>query len=668
MRSFRASLKELWNRFAWPDLVSTAVATAGLLAAVLGLHGGLFSFLKYLAALASVYLLFRLIGWWRNRLLWSLRNRLIVAYLFIAFVPILLIVTLVLLAGRILYSQLGAYLLHEDIQQRIAMIEDISEHIAIAHQFLPAGVTQDESERVLAAQSHAVHDRELPGLSISFSNDPSLLRKVASPGKRSFAGLLQQGDALSLMSMRAIPTGKGERVVTLRVTVGSARQLTTSEFLDTVAPDLGAIQLNLMERYMGGSAQEVIYSSGTEQYKVAGRIVARNRTLQPPMFWFDTPVNVVSSFDSTYVAKDGRVETSRPVLAVFNARPLRLSRRIFATLGELRDSYLLLLMVVGVVFLIIEVAALVTGIVLTRRITRAVADLYRGTQYVQAGDFSHRVQIEHHDQLGELAESFNKMTASVGDLIEVENKRRRLENEISIAREVQNQLFPSTLPSVPGVEIEAICKAARSVSGDYYDFIQLSPTHIAIAIADISGKGISAALLMASLQAALRSQMLSEGSERLSMAELVARLNKHLVRNTGDDRFATFFIATYDSATRTLRYTNAGHLPAFLICKDRSELLDKGGMVLGVMEDYVYEEGSLTVSPDSLLIGYSDGLIEPENVYGEEFGIRRLQEAAIHVQGAAPLMVAESLMAAAEEWAGTPEQADDMTVIVARLR
>ena len=659
MTSFRANLKEVWSRFTWPDLVSTAVVAGGLLAGIFGLNGGFFRFLKYLAVLAGVYLLFRFIGWWRNRLLWSLRNRLIVAYLFIAFVPILLTVTLVFLAGRILYSQLGAYLLHEDIQQRIEMIADISEHIAIAHQTLPSNVTERESERILAAQSHAVHDRELPGLSISFSSDTSLLRNVASHGKKSFAGLLHQGDTLSLTSLRAIPDRNGERVVTLRVPV-------TSDFLTTVAPDLGAIQLNLMERYEGSGQKEVIYSSGGEQYKVARRIVASNRTLQDPMFWIDTPVNVVSSFDSVFVAKDGRVEKSRPVLAVFNARPLRLSRRIFATLGELRDSYLLLLIVVGVVFLFIEAAALATGIVLTRRITRAVADLYRGTQYVQVGDFSHRVQIEHHDQLGELAESFNKMTSSVGELIEVENKRRRLENEISIAREVQNQLFPSTLPSVPGVEIEAICKAARSVSGDYYDFIQLSPTHIAIA--DISGKGISAALLMASLQAALRSQMLTEGSERLSMAELVSRLNKHLVRNTGDDRFATFFIATYDSATRTLRYTNAGHLPAFLICKGGSEKLDIGGMVLGVMEDYVYEEGSLIVSPDSLLIGYSDGLIEPENVYGEEFGIRRLQEAAVHMQGAAPLMVAESLMAAAEEWAGTPEQADDMTVIVARLR
>jgi sigma-B regulation protein RsbU (phosphoserine phosphatase) len=661
MTPFRASFKEVWSRLSWSDLVSTAVAAGGLLAATFGFSGGFFSFLKYLAVLAGVYLLFRLIGWWRNRLLWSLRNRLIVAYLFIAAVPILSIVTLVVLATRILYSQLGAYLLYEDIHHRIDMLADISEHIAIAHQTLPPSVTESESESVLAAQSRAVHDRELPGLKISFSNDQTLARKVIPAGKRSFAGLLQEGDALSIVSLRVIPERKGERVVTLRVPV-------MPDFLSTVAPDLGAIQLNLMERDTGAAKSGLKYTSGNTQYVVARPIVSKNRTLQDAMFWIDSPVDVVSRLDSLYVGSDGSVEPVRPVFATSNARPSRLNGRIFTSLGELRDSYLIFFFLVGIVFLIVEAAAFATGIVLTRRITRAVADLYRGTQYMQAMDFSHRVQIERRDQLGELAESFNKMTASISELIEEENKRRRLENEISIAREVQNQLFPSTLPSVPGVEIEAICKAARSVSGDYYDFIQLSPTHVAIAIADISGKGISAALLMASLQAALRSQLLLEGTERLSMAELVSRLNKHLVRNTGDDRFATFFIAVYDSATRTLRYTNAGHLPAFLICKGGSDQLDKGGMVLGVMEDYEYEEGSLKVGPDALLIGYSDGLIEPENVYGEEFGIRRLREAAVRLHGATPLMVAESLMAAAEEWAGTPEQADDMTVIVARLR
>ena len=669
MKSLFLSLKEVWSHLSWLEIVSSAIVAIGLLAELFGMSGGIFSFVEYLAVLAGLYLLFRFIGWWRGRLLWSLRNRLIVAYLFIAVVPILSIVILVVLAARILYSQLGAYLLYEDLHQRIALIADISEHIAVAHETLPASITLGESERVLAAESHAVHDNELPGLQITFSNDLPLLSKVAQSGKNSFAGLLQEDGGpdcgnkvcLSLISLRKIQDRKEQRSVMLRVPV-------TPELLSTVAPDLGVIQLNLMEIYEGSEPQGVLYTSDEKHYRVARPIVAINRRLQAPIFWLDSPVNVVSRLDSVFVAKDGTVDLARPVLAVSNARPSRLNARIFTSLGELRRTYVILFVLVGIVFLLIEAVAWTTGIVLTRRITRAVSDLYGATQFVQTGDFSHRIHVERMDQLGALGESFNQMTSSIGTLIEEQTQRQRLENEISIAREVQNQLFPSSLPSVPGVEIEAICKAARSVSGDYYDFIQLSPTHVAIAIADISGKGISAALLMASLQAALRSQMLAKGTENLSTAELVARLNKHLVYNTGDDRFATFFIAVYDSRTRTLRYTNAGHLPSFLICHGASHLLDKGGMVLGVMDDYEYEQGVLEVAPDSLLIGYSDGLVEPENVYGEEFGIPRLKEAAIRVQGAAPLMVAESLMSAVEEWAGTPEQADDMTVIVARLR
>ncbi len=655
----------IWSRLSWLDIACSAIVALGLLVGLLGINGKVSSFLEFLAVVAGIYLVVRFVGWWRSRLLWSLRNRLIVAYLFIAVVPILSFFILVVLAARILYSQLGAYLLYEDIHQRIEMIADIAQHIAIAHRTLPASINENESERILAEQSHAVHDGELPNLEIEFSSDLSLLQKLASQGKNSFAGLLQEGDSvsepLSLISLRMIGDSKEPRVVVLRVPV-------TPAFLRTIAPDLGVIQLNLMENYEGTGPPGVLYSSGDKQYRVAERIVASNRTLQPAVFWLDSPVNVVSRLDSVYVAKDGTVDLARPLLAVSNARPSRLNARIFASLGELRNTYVILFVLVVIIFLLIEAVAWTTGIVLTRRITRAVADLYKATQFVKTGDLSHRIPVERPDQLGVLAESFNDMTGSIDKLIEERDKHQRLENEISIAREVQNQLFPSTLPSVPGVEIQAICKAARSVSGDYYDFIQLSPTHVAIAIADISGKGISAALLMASLQAALRSQALTEGSESLSTAELVARLNKHLVRNTGDDRFATFFIAVYDSATRTLRYTNAGHLPSFLICNGSSHLLDKGGMVLGVLEDYSYEQGVLLVAPDSLLIGYSDGLVEPENVYGEEFGIARLREAAIRLQSAKPLMVAESLMAAAEEWAGTPEQADDMTIIVTRLR
>ena len=657
MTSPSSNLRNVWRRLSGVDVAALVVVAFGVTAAVMGVNGGIASFLKFLAVLSGFYLLVRFIRWWRSRLLWSLRNRLIVAYLFIAVVPILLIVTLGVLAGRILYSQLGAYLLYEDIHERISAMEDIAEHIAVAHADLPSGMNEKESERVLASQSH-----NLTGLTIQFSDDTSLLQKVA-PGAEYFAGLLQEENALSLTSIRALKKARSRaRVVKLQVPV-------TEEFLASIAPDDGAIQFNLMQKVSGADTQAVIYTSGTDQYAAArAPITALKRGLQPKNFWIDPAVSVVSRLDSVYVAPDGSVERNRPVLAVFNARPSRLNARIFNSVGELRGSYLLLLVMVGVVFLLIELAALITGIKMTRRITSAVADLYHATQFVQGGDLSHRVRIERRDQLGVLGESFNLMTSSIGGLVEEQKQRQRLENEISIAREVQNQLFPKRLPSVPGVEVEAICKAARSVSGDYYDFIQLTATHIAVAIADISGKGISAALLMASLQAALRSQLLTPGSETLGTAELVSRLNKHLVRNTADDRFATFFIAVYDSATRTMRYTNAGHLPSFLLSQGKAVRLDQGGMVLGVYEDYVYEECLLDVPVGSLLVGYSDGLVEPENVYGEEFGIRRLQEAAMRVQTSSPFAVAQSLMTAAEEWAGSAEQADDMTVIVARLR
>src|SRR5689334_3258696 len=198
---------------------------------------------------------------------------------------------------------------------------------------------------------------------------------------------------------------------------------------------------------------------------------------------------------------------------------------MFTSLDEVRDTYLAFFVLILIGFLVLESAALITGIVITRQITKAVGELYTATQYVKQGDLSHRVRVERRDQLGVLGESFNEMIGSIGTLLQEQKRGQRLENEIAIAREVQDQLFPRSLPQVPGVEIEAICRAARSVSGDYYDFIQLSPTHLAIAIADISGKGISAALLMASLQAALRSQVLVGGSETMSTAELVSRLN-----------------------------------------------------------------------------------------------------------------------------------------------
>ena len=656
-RSFRKSLSTAdWAALGLTILGVLAGWVETRLAALPGL-----GLLRLLGLLAALYLVYRFWTRWRNQLLWSLRNRLVVAYLFIAVVPVILIVALGSIAAQTIYSQLGAYLLYHDIQDRIALVEDCAAHIAAAEATLPISINEEVLEKSLAAQAKLAEGKELPGLTVNFHAPPETLRRLAGPQAQSFSGLVQEGHELRLEGVKEIVSPRGTTVIELAVPV-------TGEFLEGVATDLGPIDVTLSQRVHEESARTAV-QIGNKFYKAIGHLVTRKRVLAVPNSWADPVYDGFSKLEATYIGPGEVVEAEHPVFAFFKARRSQLNHRIFEAVGEFSGAkgYGVLLLF-SVSFLLIEIAALVIGVVLTRAITRTISDLSRATQAVQEGNFSARVPVERRDQLGMLGESFNSMTGSISRLIDEQKQLQRLEHEISIAREVQNQLFPRNFPHVEGVEIEAICRAARSVSGDYYDFIQLTPTHVAIAIADISGKGISAALLMASLQAALRSQLLTPGAEQLSTAELVSRLNKHLIRHTGDDRFATFFVAVYDMSTRRLRYTNAGHLPGFCLSDGKSIHLAEGGIVLGVTEEYPFEEGSVSVPHDAVIIGYSDGLIEPENDYGEQFGISRLETAAQRVRQSTPRRIAEALMTAAEEWAGTPGQADDMTVIVAKLR
>jgi phosphoserine phosphatase RsbU/P len=608
---------------------------------------------------AAFYLFYRFWTRWRTQVLWSLRNRLIVAYLFIAVVPIILLLIFASLLAQIIYSQLGAYLLFHDVQDRLEMLRNSAEAIAATESTMPANMDQAALERALASQVLFAEEKQLPGLVVDFGANQQFFRELAGQDAKAFTGLVQEGSKLELVAMREVDSPRGVQFIQLSVPV-------TSEFLEGLAPDLGPVSFTLWAT-VGSDQAQLAVPIGNQRYRAIARVRTQKRAMLSAQWWMDPIVDGFSQLNATYLDGDRVLSRDHPVFGFFNARRSQLTHRIFTSLGELGGARGFELRLIGVFFLFIELAALVIGVRLTRAMTRTISDLSRATQAVQVGNLSARVPVERRDQLGMLGESFNNMTGSISRLITEQKHLQRLENEISIAREVQDQLFPENLPTVQGVEIEAICKAARSVSGDYYDFIQLSPTQVAIAIADISGKGISAALLMASLQAALRSQLLTPGSEKLSTAELVSRLNKHLVRNTGDDRFATFLIAIYDIAARKLRYTNAGHLPGFCLSDGKSQHLDVGGIVLGIVDNYEYKEGCVDVPPNALVIGYSDGLVEPENAYGEEFGVSRLEAAAQRVRQADPRKIAESLMTAAEEWAGTPEQADDMTVIVAKL-
>jgi sigma-B regulation protein RsbU (phosphoserine phosphatase) len=656
-------LRFVWRRLSRLDRVALAVVLLYLLYRILGRFQVSLpanSFIGLLAFLALAYLAVRLLAWARERLLWRLRNRLIVAYIFIAVVPVLLLLAMAALSTYILYWQLGAYIIYDDVQQRLGELEHVGDAVLAtlisggpvsAERFSTPGVTAMlESAR-----------RDLPNLQLELNTGKELLARPGHAESSSFRGLVQVQEKLWLRAVIGRPSPSGRVIVSASVPV-------TPGLLESLAPEMGPIRVNVTQSAEASDSESTV-RIGVDRYKLlrGGAVATRRRELQKAASWLDYAVEGVAKLDAVTSAG---ADTSNPVLVSFVARPSALNHRLFSSLGEIASATINALFFIGVLFLMIEAAALVAGIMLTRTITHTVSELYEATQHVGRGDFTQRVRIQQKDQLGTLAESFNSMTSSISTLIEEQRQRQRLENELSIARQVQEQLFPQSVPSIPGIEVEAICRAARMVSGDYYDFLRVGPSRLGLVIADISGKGISAALLMANLQAALRSQVLLDGgsSAAVDTAATVKLLNRHLYINTSDERYATLFYAVYDAETLTLSYTNAGHLPPLYIAGDSVTKLDRGGTVVGLMDGVEYEQGSIQLEPGSLLVAYSDGLIEPENVYGEEFGAKRLLEVALRNRNGSPRGIAEALMAGVEEWASSPEQSDDMTVIVARRK
>jgi sigma-B regulation protein RsbU (phosphoserine phosphatase) len=344
---------------------------------------------------------------------------------------------------------------------------------------------------------------------------------------------------------------------------------------------------------------------------------------------------------------------------------------------------------------LVELAALFIGIRLTRSMTRSVAELYSATEHVNRGDLTHRINIRGHDQMAALEESFNSMTDSLVKLVAEQKQKQQMESELAIAYEVQNLLFPQTVPHLASLAVYGVCLPARSVSGDYYDFIPLSSDKLVVAMGDISGKGISAALLMATAHAFIRAYspvlgmdsipalgtgLQSKGDRgtsfpgdgaalpRPSVGMLMSALNHQLFRCTSQEKFATMFLGCYDEAARELTYCNAGHLPPIMLCEDgKVSRLDTSGTVIGLFDDATYGESTIVMQPGDLFVAFSDGVTEPENESGE-FGEERLI-ALLSERRCQPLAeIGDAIASSVANWIGDTEQPDDVTVVLARAR
>lgn len=334
--------------------------------------------------------------------------------------------------------------------------------------------------------------------------------------------------------------------------------------------------------------------------------------------------------------------------------------------GQRQAIWVRALWTIGIAFVIVEVIALWLAVAVTHRIVVAVDRLSHAAEEIGQGNLAHRIAIRRQDQLGRLSQTFNHMAESVQQRMEETREKERLQQELTLARQVQEALYPREAPSIPSTDLAAKCLPARNVSGDLYDILPLPGGRVGLLCADVSGKGIPAALLSASVQAMVRSAVQNGAGKRRNPAELVHALNAQLHSRVPDNKFVTLFWAEYDPATRTLLSTNAGHCPPVLLSAAAGDVsrLEHGGPPVGIFPDAKYDTQATQLSPGAVLVLFTDGIPEAKNEADEEFGETRLIEVCRNGRGKPAHEMVDELLMAPRAWAHDAEQRDDSTVVV----
>jgi len=587
--------------------------------------------------------------------IWRLRNRLIVAYLFIALVPVLLLALLTAASVWMISGQIAAYLLNVEMDRRVASLRQTAGSLARVP-------LQQRAEAVRRA-GFVFRDR-FPGLEILVHDSDG--REVHYPeasalnvppkGHMETAGVVIREKVFYLWAHAGGP--ESEVVVLAPI---------TRTLLQGLVPRMGRIVLQPIGVQPGEARELDFHLHPPVPGEVLDAATAASTFVPQPVGLLDLPLKWGVRLAVPLWEQPGEVKT------IFLGAVTRISGPLNIVFGIDTNSGLPSMVgaftLVVLLFFSVEIVSAWVGISLSRTITSAVHDLYEATVRIRQGDLTHRIQVNGNDQLAELGTSFNIMSGNLERLLAGEKERQRMQAELEIAREVQAQLHPKLLPALGGLSVTSICNAARMVSGDYYDYQALGEHRLALCLGDVAGKGISAALLMATLQSAMRSQLrqcMETTNHELSTARLVSNLNQQLYASTAPEKYATFFFSLYNDQTATLAYTNAGHLSPFLVRGGQAIPLESTGMVVGAFPFAKYGECTIQLESGDLLVCYTDGITEPENPYGEDYGEQRLIELLIQNADKDAAEIADLVVADVTRWTGASELQDDMTLLLAR--
>lgn len=578
-------------------------------------------------------------------LLWRIRSKLILSYLFIAVVPMVLLALLVALAAMLFSGLVGSHILSAEIEKTARTLESVARSALTG---LPPGpVSRLEVERRVEA-ARAVHPRLRWSLTRAGSD-------VGSEGARAvprpswwdgpgFAGLVRAG---------------GEEVVRGAWTNGS----------DVLVLDVpvDAELFRPLEQRTG--IQPVTFGGRIEPSEQGGVRVEVKDGEARRLARADSLTGMI------FIAPTERVDwaTGKKELdpLTFQYQPQVLVRRLSPGSLDLAELLVRLLALVGAVFLVVYVVALALGLLLARSITKSVHALTLGTLRLRQGNFEQAIPIGSRDQLGELAESFNVMMRSVQDLLREHVEKQRLEEELRIARQIQMSLLPRQGLALPGVHVAALCLPAAEVGGDYYDLLPLSETRMGVLVADVSGKGTSAALYMAEL----KGLVLSLSRIHDSPARLLSEANRILSANMDRRTFITMTYAVVDVERRLMRYARAGHNPILHLKRghlgSETHVLSPAGLGLGLDRgerfDEILEEAEVPLVPGDAFLFFTDGLSEAMNEEAELFGEERLRALLLRHERMPGEELKDRILDEVRAFAGGASQHDDMTMVILQV-
>jgi phosphoserine phosphatase RsbU/P len=583
-----------------------------------------------------------------RRLLWRIRSKLLVSYLFIAVVPVVLLLVLFTLAGVLFSGLVASYIVTSEVARSAALLRTTAEAAL-------ADMPGDDVAARAALDRHleplrAVH----PELTFSLWRGSAVV--AASPEAPAalpewtrpdgYAGLVRASEEDDATTLTGIARG-GARALLLQVPV--------DEHLFAPLEQRMGIQLVTSGgrvRRRGHGVQIEVSDDARRKASAASSLAGISFPATPEVrHWADGKSDLV------------------PML--FHFQPYELLGRLSPGTLNLGDFLVKALAAVAAVFLVMYCVALVLGLMLARSITGNIHELYRGTERLRQGDFGNRIRVQSRDQLGELAESFNVMAASMQGLLMEQAEKQRLEEELRIARQIQMSLLPQGAVTLPGLRVSALCLPAAEVGGDYYDLLPLSETRMGVLVADVSGKGTSAALYMAELKGLVLS--LSRIYE--SPARLLSEANRILAATLDPRSFITMTYAVVDTATRTMRYARAGHNPMihYEAATGLTRVLTPPGLGLGIDPgtrfDEILQEAEVPLRSGDVFLFFTDGLSEAMNDRAELFGERRLRDVIESSDrlGEDESMLKDRILAAIRSFVGDAAQHDDMTMVILKV-